>query len=60
MTDVINSVVELLPENPKYFPDEELTNESERFFVAEIIREKILEQYSEEIPYSCEVLIAGF
>ena len=60
LIDVINSVVELLPENPKYYPDEELTDESERFFVAEIIREKILEQYSEEIPYSCEVLIAEF
>ncbi len=60
LTDVINSVVELLPENSKYFPDDELTNESERFFVAEIIREKILEQYSEEIPYSSEVLIEDF
>ena len=60
LTDVINSVVELLPENPKFFPDDELTNESERFFIAEIIREKILEQYSEEVPYSCEVLIADF
>ncbi|HEY4754871.1 MAG TPA: GTPase Era [Ignavibacteriaceae bacterium] len=60
LTDVINSVVELLPENPKFFPDDELTDESERFFIAEIIREKILEQYSEEVPYSCEVLIADF
>jgi len=60
LIDVINSIIELLPENPKFFPDEELTNESERFFVAEIIREKILEQYSEEVPYSCEVLIADF
>jgi GTP-binding protein Era len=60
LTDVINSVVELLPENPKFFPDDELTDESERFFIAEIIREKILEQYSEEVPYSSEVLIADF
>ena len=60
LIDVINSVVELLPENPKFFPDDELTDESERFFIAEIIREKILEQYSEEVPYSCEVLIADF
>lgn len=60
LTDVINSVAALLPENPKFFPDDELTDESERFFVAEIIREKILDQYSEEVPYSCEVLIADF
>jgi GTP-binding protein Era len=60
LTEVINSVVEYLPENPKYYPGDELTDESERFFVAEIIREKILEQYSEEVPYSCEVLIADF
>lgn len=60
LTDIINSVVELVPEHPKYYPDDELTDESERFFVAEIIREKILEQYSEEVPYSSEVLIADF
>ncbi len=60
LIDVINSVVELLPENPKFYLDDELTDESERFFVAEIIREKILEQYSDEVPYSCEVLIADF
>jgi len=60
LTDLLNSLIELLPEHPKYFPDDELTDESERFFVAEIIREKILGQYSEEVPYSCEVLIADF
>ncbi|HAB52931.1 MAG TPA: GTPase Era [Ignavibacteriales bacterium] len=60
LTDIINSVVELIPEHPKYYPDDELTDESERFFVAEIIREKILEHYSEEVPYSSEVLIADF
>lgn len=60
LAEVINSVVELLPEHPKYFPNDELTDENERFFVSEIIREKILEQYSEEIPYSSEVLIAEF
>lgn len=60
LTDLLNSLIELLPEHPKYFPDDELTDESERFFVGEIIREKVLEQYSEEVPYSCEVLIADF
>ena len=60
LTDVLNTIAQLLPEHPKYFPDDELTDENERFFVSEIIREKILEQYSEEIPYSSEVLIADF
>lgn len=60
LTEIINSVVELLPEHPKYFPEDDLTNESERFFVSEIIREKILNQYSEEVPYSCEVIISEF
>jgi GTP-binding protein Era len=60
LTDVLNTIAQLLPEHPKYFPDDELTDENERFFVSEIIREKILEQYSEEIPYSSEVLISDF
>ena len=60
LTEIINSVVELLPEHPKFFPDDELTNENERFFVSEIIREKILEQYSDEIPHSSEVIITDF
>ena len=60
IAEVINSVVELLPEHPKYFPEDELTNENERFFVSEIIREKILEQYSDEIPHSSEVIISDF
>lgn len=60
LQDVINSVVEFLPVHQKYFPDDVVTDESERFFVSEIIREKLLDQYSEEIPYSCEVVIAEF
>lgn len=49
-----------LPEGPKYYPEDQLTDRSERFFVSEIIREKILLQYEEEIPYSCEVQIDSF
>ncbi|NWF89210.1 MAG: GTPase Era [Ignavibacteriaceae bacterium] len=60
LTEVLNSIVELIPEQQKYFPDDELTDENERFFAAEIIREKILEQFSEEIPYSCEIQIENF
>lgn len=49
-----------LPEGPAYFPSDQLTDRTERFFCSEIIREKILEQYEQEIPYSCEVDIEDF
>jgi GTP-binding protein Era len=57
---VKEEIIRFLPEGPKLFPDEQVTDENERFFVSEIIREKILELYRDEIPYSCEVLIADF
>ena len=55
-----NEIVELLPEGNKFYPDDIVADEQERFFVSEIIREKIFELYEDEIPYSCEVLIAEF
>ncbi len=57
---VLNVIFEFIPEHPKYFPDDQITDENERFFVSEIIREKILEIYHEEIPYSVEVVIEDF
>jgi len=57
---LIKIIVDELPEGPAYYPDDIVADENERFFVSEIIREKILEQFSEEVPYSCEVLIAEF
>ena len=57
---VIDTIVEMLPEHPKYFPEDQITDENERFFVTEIIREKVFERYREEIPYSTEVLIEEF
>jgi len=57
---VRESIIEMLPENPKFYPDDIVSDENERFFVSEIIREKIFEQYQEEIPYSCEVIIENF
>lgn len=57
---VKDSIIELLPEHPKYFPDDQLSDENERFFVSEIIREKVFERYQDEIPYSTEVIIAEF
>ena len=57
---VREEIISFLPDGPKLFPDDQVTDENERFFVSEIIREKILEIYRDEIPYSCEVLIAEF
>ena len=53
-------IVEKLPEGPVYYPDDSLTDRPERFFVTEIIREKIFLNYGKEIPYSCEVVIDSF
>jgi GTP-binding protein Era len=54
--DVLMAAIhEVLPEGPAYFPKDQFTDRPERFFVTEIIREKILELYHQEIPYSCEV-----
>jgi len=55
-----NEIIECLPEGPKFYDDEIVSDETERFFVTEIIREKIFELYEDEIPYSCEVLISEF
>lgn len=57
---VFNNILDLLPYNPPYFPKDELTDKSLRFFVSEIIREKILLNYKQEIPYSCEVYIEEY
>lgn len=53
-------IIELLPEAPKLYPDDILSEETERFFVSEIVREKIFELYEDEIPYSSEVIVADF
>ena len=57
---VFDKIMSLLPENPPYYDKEELTDRSQRFFVSEIIREKILLIYDKEIPYSSEVIIEAF
>ncbi len=53
-------VLDYLPIHPAYFPADQLTDRSERFFVNEIIRNNLLALYDEEIPYSCEVLTLSF
>lgn len=57
---LLNEIIDLLPEGNKFYPDDIVADENERFFVSEIIREKIFELYEDEVPYSCEVLIAEF
>lgn len=57
---VFNRILELLPESPAFFPKDQLTDKPERFFVNEIIREKILLNYKKEIPYSVEVETESF
>lgn len=53
-------IFEFLPEGPPYFPKEDLTDRPMRFFVSEIVREKIMNFYQEEVPYSCEVVVRSF
>jgi GTP-binding protein Era len=55
VAEVFNRIVELLPEGPAFYPKDTLTDKPERFFVHEIIREKILMHYKKEIPYSVEI-----
>ena len=57
---LMDRIVELLPENPPYFGKDALTDKPARFFVTEIIREKILLNYQKEVPYSTEVIVEKF
>jgi GTP-binding protein Era len=60
-TDILlKRIYELLPESPAYFDKDQLTDKPARFFVSEIIREKILLYYDKEIPYSVEVSVESF
>ena len=55
-----NRLIELLPQGPRYFPDDIWTDKNERFFANEIIREKIFNIYSQEIPYVSDVITESF
>lgn len=57
---LLNRILELLPESPAYFDPDQLTDRPERFFVTEIIRAAILENYDREIPYSVEPVVDEF
>lgn len=58
--NIFDTIIDLLPDNPPFFDKDTLTDKPERFFVSEIIREKILTNYQKEIPYSAEVVIEEF
>jgi GTPase len=57
---LLDKIVSLLPLNPPFYPKDQLSDKSERFFVNEIIRERILTFYKKEIPYSVEVVTQSF
>jgi GTP-binding protein Era len=57
---LLAKIIDSLPEGPPYYPKDELSDKPERFFASEIIREKILVQYKQEVPYACEVTVNRF
>lgn len=60
LENLLNIVKSYLPENPPYFDQDQITDKSERFIAAEILREKIMMRYKEEIPYSVQIEIESF
>lgn len=60
ISQLFDTILEMMPVHPAFFPKDEFTNRPERFFAAEIVREKIFLNYDEEIPYSVEVAISEF
>jgi len=58
--ELLQMLIELLPESPPYFPKDQLSDKPERFFVNESIRKSILENYDKEIPYAVEVVTEYF
>jgi GTP-binding protein Era len=58
--ELLEEIIAQLPESPPYFPKDELSDRTTRFFCAEIVREKIFMNYDREIPYSCEVMIEEY
>lgn len=57
---IFDTILSMLPEHAPYFPKDELTDRSMRFFVSEIVREHLLLNYQKEIPYSCEVVVQSY
>jgi GTP-binding protein Era len=57
---VIPALLKHLPEGPQYYPEDEISDRNQRFFVSELIREQIYNQYHEEVPYHAAVIIQAF
>lgn len=57
---LLDMIIDLLPEGPLYYPEDQITDQMERFIVAEIIREKVLLKLSEEVPHSIAVVVDEF
>lgn len=57
---VLDLILEKIPQNPPYYPKDTLTDKNMRFFVAEIIREKVLLNFKQEVPYSVEVVVEEY
>ncbi len=57
VNELLDAVVKALPEGPKYFPEDQITDQPERFLVSEFIREQVLVQTKEEVPYATSVVI---
>jgi GTP-binding protein Era len=60
LQELLRVVAEALPEGPAVYPQDQLTDRDERFFAAEMLREKLFETLGEELPYRCEVMIESF
>jgi len=60
ISEIIDAIVEVLPISPPYYSKDDVTDKSERFFIEEIIREKILKHYKKEVPYSVEISVEEF
>ena len=58
--EVLDYIITLLPPSPPYFPKDQMTDKSERFFVNEAVREQILQHYDKEVPYAVEVMTEDF
>ena len=60
MKEIVAKIVDKIPDSPPYYDKDAITDKSERFFIEEIIREKILKHYKKEIPYSVEIEVEEF
>ena len=58
--DILKAIINVLPEGPAYYPKDQTSDRNMRFFAAEMIREKILQQYKKEIPYAVEIVVERY